>query len=158
MSYSSVDAMSLDLHDAALLHRDPPAERSRLATRRFVAAAAKQWFTVDGSGDEILCAQIMITRFASAVDASLAQADSWSELHAGNAVFHKVAVQDHEYRVAVVSDAGVTHTLAYGTVDDVAVAAFSSHGGADGCIAATARLLSLTLRAVATSNSTGSSA
>ena len=116
-----------------------------------MASAAKQWFSADGTGGEILCAQIMVTRFASGVDASLAEADSWSELHAGNASFRPVTLDSDDYRVAVVSDAGMVHTLAYGAVGNVAVAAFTSDGDVDVCAAAAARLLSVTLAVVASS-------
>ena len=128
-SASSVDVLLLDVHDAALLHRDPPAERSRLVTRRFVAAAAKQWFVNDPqrAGSEVLCAQMIVTRFASGADAALAEADGWSELHAGGAAFENVDHSGQLRRVAVILEDRLAHAVGYSRTDDVTFAAAVSH-------------------------------
>jgi hypothetical protein len=51
----------LDVHDAALLEPDAPAELARLRTRGFVAGAVRSWAGVDGS-----VVQVTLHRFASA--------------------------------------------------------------------------------------------
>ena len=84
-----VETLDLDLSDAALLHRDPPAERSRLVTRGFRAGAVRSWWTGESHGE--LVARVTLFRVADAPSASLAVADCWSDLAAGKARISRTA-------------------------------------------------------------------
>lgn len=120
----SSETSVLDLDEAALLHRDPPAERSRLRTRRFTNGVARWWFAADS---QQLCAQITLMRFGDAAQASLAESDSWSELLAGGAAFREVTAGHlslpRPIRIASITDpdSGHWHALAYSAESDVVV-------------------------------------
>ena len=150
---TSVEVVNLDLLDAALLHRDSPAERGRLVTRGFIAGSLKQWFTVDDSQPtvEVLCAQTIAYRFRSPADATLSEADGWSELHAGGARFVERFVErfgerfgEHEprpLRIATLIEESHTHALSYQRENDIVRAVFATHINADAAIDAASRLL-----------------
>ena len=70
----------LDLHDAALLEPDAPAELARLRTRGFVVGATRGWAGPDGS-----VVQITLHRFRSPTDAQFSLADLRSALIAATA-------------------------------------------------------------------------
>ena len=77
-------------------------------------------------------------------------------MHAGNAAFYTsdyTSEHDDEesFRIAVVLDSGLRNALSYGTVEDVVVGAFVCNADVHVCLAATARLLSVTLAVVAAS-------
>ena len=96
-----VETSDLDVSDAALLHRDPQAERSRLVTRGFRSGAVRSWWTNDELQE--LVARVVLFRMADETSASLAVADSWSELHAADARFE----QTPSGRVGLVSEARI---------------------------------------------------
>ncbi len=100
---ADVQVVDLLLDEAALLHRDPRAERSRLLTRRFVAAAVSRWW--DGNDPELLCAQIILCRFAGPHDATLSAADGWVEFAAGGALIDEAG----EVRLAVLREPSTDH-------------------------------------------------
>ncbi len=145
---TEVETSALDLPDAALLHRDPQAERSRLSTRGFRVGALRCWWKLDDPQD--LVARVVLYRLGDPSAAVLGVADSWSELHAGNAgVRHCDSVT-----VALVSEddgAGTTiwSALAFGRVDVVVVASVGCGVDADdatrSCVAVhTAQMARLT--------------
>ena len=142
---TSIEVVNLDLLDAALLHRDPPAERSRLVTRGFIAGSLKQWFTVDDDQPtvEVLCAQTIAYRFRSPADATLSEADGWSELHAGGARFvERFAEHElHPQRIATLIEESQTHALSYQREHDTVRAVFATHIHAEAAIDAASRLL-----------------
>ena len=70
----------LDLHDAALLEPDAPAELARLRTRGFVVGATRGWAGPDGA-----VVQITLHRFQSSTDALFSLADLRSALVAATA-------------------------------------------------------------------------
>lgn len=70
----------LDLHDAALLEPDAPAELARLRTRGYVGGAARCWA---GPGRSVV--QITLHRFRSSTDAQLSLDDLRSALIAATA-------------------------------------------------------------------------
>lgn len=70
----------LDLHGAALLEPDAPAELARLRTRGFVVGATRGWAGPDGS-----VVQITLHRFRSSTDAQFSLADLRSALIAATA-------------------------------------------------------------------------
>ena len=70
----------LDLHGAALLESDAPAELARLRTRGFVVGATRGWAGPDGS-----VVQITLHRFRSSTDAQFSVADLRSALIAATA-------------------------------------------------------------------------
>ncbi len=142
---TSVEVVTLDLIDAALLHRDPSAERSRLVTRGFVAGSLKQWFTVGDHGPliEVLCAQTIASRFRSTADAALSEADGWSELHAGGARFVE-RFTEHEHGplwIATLVEDRQTHALSYRCENDIVRAVFATHVDAHAAIDAASRLV-----------------
>jgi hypothetical protein len=92
------EAFDAGLDDLALLHRDPRAERSRLITRRLLAAAVARWW--DPSDPEFLRAQIILSRFGDRHQAQLAAADGWTELAAGGASVDEIL----GVRIATVSE------------------------------------------------------
>ena len=118
--------LSLLLDDAALLHRDPRAERSRLQTRSFVTAVAARWW--DGRDPELLCAQMILYRFASAIDATLSAADGWIEMAAGGAVIEEA----DGVRLAVLHvpstdhDGEITHAATFGSHECVSYSVVAS--------------------------------
>ncbi len=95
-----VETGDLDLSDAALLHRDAPAERSRLVTRGFRAGAVRSWWTRDEAGE--LVARTTLFRMADSQSASLAVADCWSDLLAAKVSVLRMSTCS----VAVVSELG----------------------------------------------------
>ena len=117
LSSAEVEVFDVLLDDASLLHRDPPAERSRLLTRRFVAAAVARWW--DQHDRELLCAQIVLHRFVGPHDATLAAADGWIELAAGGAVIDEA----DGIRLAVMHEQSTDHD---GALEHAAT--FGSHG------------------------------
>ena len=142
---TSVEVVNLDLLEAALLHRDSPAERSRLVTRGFIAGSLKQWFIVGDhrTAVEVLCAQAISYRFRSPADATLSEADGWSELHAGGARFVERFVE-HEprpHRIATLIEGSQTHALSYQREHDIVRAVFATHINAEAAIDAASRLL-----------------
>ena len=140
---SSVVTFALDVLEAALLHRDPPAERSRLVTRRFVAGWAKQWFEKGDVNDagELLCAQIIVCRFGSPTDALFSEADGWNELHAGGAEFLVHHRENDPLRLAIVREDGRTHALSFRSDGDVTISSCASHIEPDLATRATLLLL-----------------
>ena len=118
---TEIDTSTLDLSDAALLHRDPQAERSRLITRGFRVGAVRAWWTQDEPHE--LVARVVLYRMGDLTAAALSVADSWSELRAGNARIVRIGATS----VALVSEDGGEGTtdwtaLAFGRNDDVVVA------------------------------------
>ena len=75
----------LDVHDAALLEPDAPAELARLRTRGFVSGAVRSWW----GGDESVI-QITLHRFGTAADAQRSVDDLHSALLAAAATVHCV--------------------------------------------------------------------
>ena len=127
---TEIETSSLDLPDAALLHRDPQAERSRLTTRGFRVGAVRAWWTLDEPHE--LVARVVLYRMGDPTAAALGVADSWSELHAGNARI----VGTRAMSVALVSEDGgegttVWTALAFGRADDVVVAIVGCAANAD---------------------------
>ena len=121
---------TLDLPDAALLHRDPQAERSRLNTRGFRVGAHRSWWTLDEPQE--LVARVVLYRMGDTTAAALGVADSWSEVHAGNARIHRSGAMT----VALVSEDDAEGTtvwtaLAFGRVDEVVVAVVGCSTNAD---------------------------
>lgn len=120
----------LDLPDAALLHRDPQAEQSRLNTRGFRVGALRSWWTLDEPQE--LVARIVLHRMGDPTAAALGVADSWSEVHAGNARIHRRDATT----VALVSEDDAEGTtfwtaLAFGRVDEIVVTAVGCASNAD---------------------------
>lgn len=81
-----VETLDIGLVDASLLHRDAPAERSRLVTRGFRRGAVRSWWTVDEPARFL--ARVTLFRLADPSSAALACADSWSDLHAADVGVH----------------------------------------------------------------------
>lgn len=127
---TEIETSALDLPDAALLHRDPQAERSRLITRGFRVGAARFWWTVDEPQE--LVARVVLYRMGDPTAAALGVADSWSELHAGDAHM----LRRDATTVALVGEddgeeAKVWTALAFGRVNDVVVAVVGCAKDAD---------------------------
>ena len=127
---TEIETCGLDLPDAALLHRDPQAERSRLTTRSFRVGALRTWWTV-GDPQELV-ARVVLYGMGDPTAAAHGVADSWSELHAGNA--HTVRMDSTT--VALVSELDAVGTriwtaLAFGCVDEIVVAVVGCASHAD---------------------------
>ncbi len=122
---AGIETSALDIADAALLHRDPQAERSRLNTRGFRVGALRTWWTPDEPQE--LLARVVLYRMGDPTAAALGVADSWSEVHAGNARTDRSDTRT----VALLSEDDLEGTtawsaLAFGRVDDVVVAVVGS--------------------------------
>ncbi len=127
---AEIETSDLELPDAALLHRDPQAERSRLTTRGFRVGALRTWWMLDEPQE--LLARVALYRMGDPMAAGLGVADSWSELHAGNA---RIARSDATI-VALVSEDHVEGTpvwtaLAFGCVAEIVVAVIGCAANAD---------------------------
>jgi hypothetical protein len=108
-----VVAETLGIEDAALLHRDPPAELSRLRTRGFVVGALKEWLLPTGE----LCARVVLYRFIADVEARLAAADVRSELGAGAATI----IAHDNLQMAVVHEDEITHVISVQSSNDTVI-------------------------------------
>lgn len=127
---TEIETSGLDLPDAALLHRDPHAERSRLATRGFRVGALRSWWTLEDP--QALLARVVLYGMGDRTAAALGIADSWSELHAGDARM----VRTDSTTVALVSEDDAVGTriwtaLAFGSVDEIVVAVVGCASHAD---------------------------
>ena len=103
----------LDVHEAALLEPDAPAELARLRTRGFVAGVVRSWVGGDAS-----VVQITLHRFGTAAAARHSVDDLHSALLAAAATVHRVG----DVPVLRVS------SVDGGTEPDVAHVALSSAG------------------------------
>lgn len=142
-----VETSDVDLADAALLHRDPSAERSRLATRGFRVGVVRSWWTGQEFGD--LVARITLFRMADGLSASLAVADCWSDLHAANVRI----VRMRTAMLGVVSEqvdkgAPVWTAMSFVSVDDLVISSFGCADAEDEAVRRCESLIEMQLRRV----------